>query len=246
MTCTANPGTDACDHSDCRRQHRPRARLPLPAQTASASFTVTVDATDPSGANGSSPSGVASIAVYPRLDQRRFLCSVATVTAAVPSATFTGQPGNTYGFYSIATDFAGNVEATPSAAEATTTIVTSATVETTTTLQFSDNRLRSVNSTPPPRRTVPVQSTMHAHRLGSVFDRRRRQWGIRWRSTTTARRRSQHRRCRWTTTPTASYINADDNFIEEAQRCWAVRRSIRTRRARPSRRRRIRRCWGRQ
>lgn len=39
------------------------------------------------------------------------------------SATFTGQVGHTYGFYSIARDFVGNVEAAKSAAEATTQVV---------------------------------------------------------------------------------------------------------------------------
>src|SRR5208282_4108230 len=36
------------------------------------------------------------------------------------SAIFTGQQGNSYGFYSIAHDNAGNVEAAPSGAEAST------------------------------------------------------------------------------------------------------------------------------
>jgi uncharacterized repeat protein (TIGR03803 family) len=38
------------------------------------------------------------------------------------SAYFTGQPGHTYGFYSVATDQTGDVQATPSAAQATTSI----------------------------------------------------------------------------------------------------------------------------
>ncbi len=38
------------------------------------------------------------------------------------SATYAGQDGHTYGFYSVATDNAGNVEPTPSAAEATTLV----------------------------------------------------------------------------------------------------------------------------
>jgi uncharacterized repeat protein (TIGR03803 family) len=38
------------------------------------------------------------------------------------SANFTGQPGHSYGFYSVATDQTGNVQATPSAAQATTSI----------------------------------------------------------------------------------------------------------------------------
>ena len=36
----------------------------------------------------------------------------------------TGQQGHTYAFYSVATDNVGNVQATPSAAQATTTVQT--------------------------------------------------------------------------------------------------------------------------
>src|SRR5262249_26997829 len=39
------------------------------------------------------------------------------------SMTFTGQSGHTYEFYSIATDNVGNREATPTQAQATTTVV---------------------------------------------------------------------------------------------------------------------------
>ena len=44
------------------------------------------------------------------------------------SATFAGQLGHTYRFYSIATDYVGNVEAAKTAAEASTTVKTAATV----------------------------------------------------------------------------------------------------------------------
>jgi hypothetical protein len=44
----------------------------------------------------------------------------------ITSATFTGSPGNTYGFRSRATDQAGNVEAWPSSADAQTSVVSSA------------------------------------------------------------------------------------------------------------------------
>ena len=58
------------------------------------------------------------------------------MTPANPSALFTGQPGHTYGFYSVATDNAGNVQPTPTSAQATTQIVSVA-VDTTTSLQSS-------------------------------------------------------------------------------------------------------------
>ena len=38
------------------------------------------------------------------------------------SATFTGQAGHSYGFFSVATDNLGNVQPTPSGSEATTTV----------------------------------------------------------------------------------------------------------------------------
>ena len=93
----------------------------LPATTTSTSFTVSVTATDPNGANGSTPSGVASIAIYDSTNGGPFTLFT-TVTPSDPSATFTGQVGNTYAFYSVATDKAGNVEATPTAAQASTTV----------------------------------------------------------------------------------------------------------------------------
>jgi hypothetical protein len=98
----------------------------LPSQTTSTSFTVSVMATDPKGANGSAPSGVASITIYDSVNGGPFV-AFATVSPAHPSATFTGQPGNTYAFYSIATDQAGNVQPTPAAAQTTTTVINTST-----------------------------------------------------------------------------------------------------------------------
>ena len=95
---------------------------PLPSQTTSTTFTVSVTASDPNGPNGATPSGVASIAIYDSTNGRAFVL-FSTVTPADPSASFTGQAGNTYAFYSIATDEAGNVEPTPAAAQATTTVI---------------------------------------------------------------------------------------------------------------------------
>ncbi len=94
----------------------------LPAQTTSTSFLVTVSASDPNGSDGGAPSGVASMAIYDSEDDGTF-GFFATVTTADPSAEFTGQAGHTYGFFSIATDNAGNVEATPAAPQATVQIL---------------------------------------------------------------------------------------------------------------------------
>ncbi len=94
----------------------------LPAQTTSTSFSVSVTSNDPSGSNGSTASGVASIAIYDSTDGGPFTF-LATVTVASPSVSFTGHAGHTYGFYSIATDNAGNVQATPTSAQQTVQIL---------------------------------------------------------------------------------------------------------------------------
>ena len=99
----------------------------LPSQTTSTSFVVSVTGTDPNGSNGSTPSGIASFAIYVSNDGGAFSL-FATVTPADPSAVFVGQAGNTYGFYSIATDNAGNVQPTPTAAQQTVQILAPMTV----------------------------------------------------------------------------------------------------------------------
>ncbi len=94
----------------------------LPAQTTSTSFLVSASGTDPNGSNGSAPSGIASFAIYVSTDNGLYTL-FATVTPANPSALFTGQPGHTYGFYSVATDAAGNVQPRPTAAQQTVQIL---------------------------------------------------------------------------------------------------------------------------
>jgi hypothetical protein len=94
----------------------------LPATTTSTGVLVSVSGTDPSGANGSTPSGIATFTLFVSKDGGAFT-PFATVTPADPSALFTGQVSNTYGFYSIATDNAGNVQPTPTASQATIHIV---------------------------------------------------------------------------------------------------------------------------
>ena len=108
----------------------------LPVQTTSTSFLVSASGTDPNGSNGSTPSGIASFTLYVSEDGGAFT-PFATVTPANPSALFTGQPGHNYGFYSIATDNAGNVQPTPLEAQATTEVVSA--VDTTTSLQSSED-----------------------------------------------------------------------------------------------------------
>ena len=118
-----NPGTGSLSTSWLMDTTPPTSSVnPLPATTTSTSFTVSVTGSDPAGSNGSTPSGIASFTLYASKDGGAFM-PFATVTPANPSASFTGQPGHTYGFYSIATDNAGNVQATPTSAQQTVQIL---------------------------------------------------------------------------------------------------------------------------
>lgn len=87
--------------------------LPLPAGVP-ANFTVSWSGSDPRGP------GIATYDVYVSDNGGRFT-PFQTATANT-SATFQGVVGHTYGFYSVATDLVGDVEATPTAAEATTRV----------------------------------------------------------------------------------------------------------------------------
>ncbi|MGO9600226.1 MAG: dockerin type I domain-containing protein [Isosphaeraceae bacterium] len=91
----------------------------LPARETSLSFVVSVTGTDPSGASGSPPSGVASYDIYASTNGGGWSLWT-TVTASSPSATFTGQSKTTYAFYSIAHDRAGNTEVKTPQIEAST------------------------------------------------------------------------------------------------------------------------------
>jgi hypothetical protein len=81
----------------------------LPTRETNLSFAVSVIASDPNGANGSPPSGVASDEIYVAINGGPWSFWT-TVPATNPTATFTGQSNRTYAFYNIATDNAGNVE----------------------------------------------------------------------------------------------------------------------------------------
>ena len=74
-----------------------------------------------SGTDNTGGSGVASFSIFVSDDSGAFtpLLSNTSKTTTI----FTGQIGHTYGFYSIATDFAGNQQPVPAAAQATTFIV---------------------------------------------------------------------------------------------------------------------------
>jgi hypothetical protein len=85
----------------------------LPASQSQATFTV-------KWAGSDAGSGVATYTVYTS-DNGDVFTSWQLNTANT-SASFTGQPGHTYGFYSIATDNVGNTEPAKSSAETMTTV----------------------------------------------------------------------------------------------------------------------------
>lgn len=90
-------------------------------------------------------SGIANYAIYVSDNGGAFTPWQIQTTAA--SAAFTGTVGHTYGFYSIATDAAGNNEAVKTAAEATTQVVVTPTTTVLTSSSPSANLNASVTFT---------------------------------------------------------------------------------------------------
>ena len=93
---------------------------PLPATESQTNFNVSWSDQDllPDGNQGA---GIASYNVYVSDDGGPFTLWQSDTTAN--SATFSGQFGDTYSFYSVATDNVGNVQPTPAAAQTTTYLV---------------------------------------------------------------------------------------------------------------------------
>lgn len=87
--------------------------LPLPPTQSSTAFTVRWEWTD-TGA------GVESCTVYASANDGPFMPWL--VNAPGTSATFTGQAGKAYSFYSVARDYAGNAEDPPAIPDASTMI----------------------------------------------------------------------------------------------------------------------------
>jgi RHS repeat-associated protein len=88
---------------------------PLPATESSTSFPVSWSGQDDPGG-----SGIAFYNIDVSTNGGPFTIWQADTTQT--SATFTGVRGDTYGFYSVATDNVGNVEATPTVSQASTQI----------------------------------------------------------------------------------------------------------------------------
>jgi Ca2+-binding RTX toxin-like protein len=101
---------------------------PLPLQSTSP-FTVKWSGQDDSGG-----SGIASYDVYVSTDGGPFTRWLKAT--ALTASDFTGQVGHAYAFYSVATDYVGNVQPTPTGAQATTTVANPAPPATTTTLSI--------------------------------------------------------------------------------------------------------------
>jgi hypothetical protein len=89
----------------------------LPAIESTTSFTVSW-----SGSDNAAGSGIASYTIYVSDNGGSFIAFVKNTTQS--SATFTGLIGHSYGFFSVAIDLAGNVQPTPTSAQATTTVAT--------------------------------------------------------------------------------------------------------------------------
>ncbi len=94
--------------------------LPTSSVTALPAFSPGRLTVSWSGTDNAGGSGINSYSVFVSDNGGPFK-SIETNTTAT-STTFTGQNGHTYGFYSIATDKAGNVQSTPSSAQTTTTV----------------------------------------------------------------------------------------------------------------------------
>jgi hypothetical protein len=88
---------------------------PLPGSTSNTSFTVSW-----SGTPGQGASSVAFYNIFVSDDGGAFTPFLMQTTAT--SATFTGQFGHTYGFYSVATNNLGIAQSAPQTAQATTTV----------------------------------------------------------------------------------------------------------------------------
>ncbi len=108
------------------------ATAPTSTVTALPAFTEPTFTVSWSGQDYAGGSGLASFNVYDSDNGGAFTLWQSDTTAT--SATFTGQDGHTYGFYSVATDNVGNVQATPTSAQATSTVDATAPTSTVTAL----------------------------------------------------------------------------------------------------------------
>jgi hypothetical protein len=92
---------------------------PLPHEESALDFPVPATGTDPAPAPGVPSSGIVSYYLYVSDNGAPFTFWT-TVPASSLMATYPGQSGHTYAFYSVATDAAGNVESKSPLVEAST------------------------------------------------------------------------------------------------------------------------------
>ena len=136
----------------------------LPSTTTTPSFTVSW-----SGTPGPGATSIASYTIYDSEDGGPFTAFLTNTTLTL--TTFTGALGHTYGFYSVATDNLGDVQPTPSGAQATTTIAglptsaVSSLPATTTTTSFTV----SWSGTPGPGATSIASYTIYDSEDGGPF-----------------------------------------------------------------------------
>ena len=123
----------------------------LPPEETSPEFNVSWSGTD-----SASGSGIASFTIFVSDDGGPFTAWLTNTT--LTSASYLGQYGHTYAFYSVATDNVGNVQPTPTSAQAT-TMVASVAVDTTTSLQSSEDPSKLGDSVTFTATVSPAQST---------------------------------------------------------------------------------------
>ena len=123
----------------------------LPPDETSPEFNVSWSGTD-----STSGSAIASFTIFVSDDGGSFTPWLTNTT--LTDATYLGQYGHTYSFYSVATDNVGNVQPTPTSAQATTQIVSVA-VDTTTSLQSSEDPSKLGDSVTFTATVSPAQST---------------------------------------------------------------------------------------
>src|SRR5207237_3377291 len=92
---------------------------PLPAVTNATSFPVSWSGSDAPGGTG-----IAGYTISVSVDGGPYSAWLSNTTAT--SATYSGQDGHSYGFYSVATGKLGNVQPTPTSVQATTLVDTTA------------------------------------------------------------------------------------------------------------------------
>ncbi len=105
---------------------KPVSTASSPVSTTAHTFTVTYVATDPAPVGGGAmPSGLAKVELYAKAPGRDYVHAFTDWTgAASGSFAYTATAGHgSYAFYTIATDRAGNVEATPAMPDAVTQLL---------------------------------------------------------------------------------------------------------------------------